>query len=337
MMARQADGAFRKALLTVAAALGASSWTNTAQAYDMWLRIVVGPKHDCVHEQVLLAAQACTDKGICERADRACDDPNWGGLRDGVRWNDDPLRLTSYGSTYLRAGAYFTHGSRVSVKYPARIGVSWNTHYRSHYGDMQFLHGMASSSSEAPEETQRRILLWAEFVYRAAIGDLALTTPLKDVSIPGIPALFEGKQWTIRELLTMRCIRRNYCPAPDIDIATDLRVRQTAMGSLLHVVQDSFSASHTERAGAAGPSENRVGCFGSIRKFFHYPSQDPNIHARSDQAQHWMSQAVSRDCMNPVTASARVLELGGYGTVKTPQPWSVARNYLLDSVFILEK
>ncbi len=111
----------------------------------MWVKIVVGPKHDCVHERILLAAQACVDKEVCEPATRACDDPDWGGLRDGVRWNDDPLRLLNDGRTYVYSGAYFTHGQRVSVKDPTKIGITWNTHYRSHYGDMQFLHAMAFS------------------------------------------------------------------------------------------------------------------------------------------------------------------------------------------------
>jgi hypothetical protein len=319
---------------TLALLLGTLCFASDSHAYEMWVRMIIGPRYDCVHERLTLASQACLNKRVCVPVSRACDVPEWGGIRDGVRWNDDPLRLLNYGSTYLRSGAYFTHGQRVSVKDPTRVGVRWNTHYRSHYGDMQFVHSMASFPQDSASQTQQRVLLWTEFMYRVAVADIDPASPLKDVPIAGIPAMFEGKSWTVRGLLTMRCTSRDDCIFED---RPDERVRLTALGSLLHTVQDSFSASHARRnLSIDGDDALRRVCFGPIHTFFYYPSQRPQVHETADQSQDWMSFPLARDCLNPVTASAEVLELAGVGATSAPQPWSVAHRYLRETVFALE-
>ena len=180
----------RRNLIHFSLLLFSLSFSTAVGAYEIFVRQIVGQKFDCIHESLTHAAVMCVDKEVCESENKNCDDPDWGGLRDGVRWNDDPLRLLNYGKTYAHSGAYFTHGKSVSVRDPARIDLRWNTHYRSHYGDMQFLHAMASSVDELPAVTQRKIIIWSEFMYRVGIGDIDLSLPLKNVPIEGIPAMF---------------------------------------------------------------------------------------------------------------------------------------------------
>ena len=41
---------------------------------------------------------------------------------------------------------------------------------RSHFGDLQFFHGMASSDAEAPATTKANMLNWARFLIKVAKG-----------------------------------------------------------------------------------------------------------------------------------------------------------------------
>src|SRR4029453_12559088 len=66
---------------------------------------------------------------------------------------------------------------------------------RGHFGDLQFLHGMAARVAEAPHDTLAKILLWSEVVYRLSIGEgLTGATTLAAApvtsSVPGPSATF---------------------------------------------------------------------------------------------------------------------------------------------------
>jgi len=45
--------------------------------------------------------------------------------------------------------------------------------YRVHFGDMQFLHSMGSWDGELARDTKSRVMIWAEFTYRFAKGEIA--------------------------------------------------------------------------------------------------------------------------------------------------------------------
>ena len=60
-------------------------------------------------------------------------------------------------------------------------GAVWNSRFdagtkgkfdtmtaRSHFGDLQFFHGMASSDAEAPSTTKANMLNWARFLVKVA-------------------------------------------------------------------------------------------------------------------------------------------------------------------------
>ncbi len=320
----------RRSMIGLAILLG-TCWPHLTVAYEMYVRAVVGPDFDCVHEGLLSAALACVKQAACPAIPRTCTPVSYSGYRDGVRWNDDPLRLLAHGKTYVHSAAYFHDGGRISKRHRDSISISYNTHYRSHYGDMQFLHSMSSSSQESTAETRRKIMVWTEFMYAVAVGDIPATAPLSEVPIGGIPELFQGKQWSVGDLLSMQCVSKRKC-YPLAHVME--KVRQIAVGSILHVVQDSFAAGHTQRARLDDAA--RQACFGRIQRFFLYPAQNAEEHASGDRAQAWMLQGTARDCLNATTASARILEMVGADGSEA-QPWPIAKEYLEGVVFTVSE
>jgi hypothetical protein len=62
--------------------------------------------------------------------------------------------------------------------------------HRSHFGDLQFMHAMATKDGEPAETTRRKILMWAEFSWRTAMREYGLATWLRDISIAGFSDYF---------------------------------------------------------------------------------------------------------------------------------------------------
>src|SRR5262249_52403304 len=103
----------------------------------------------------------------------------------GVLWNDDPAILLfhedenndwnyTYGVAWYARFTVAEHSSEVDYA---------NLTGRSHFFDLQFLHAMASVSGEAPQDTLAKIMLWAEVMYKVAIGVILLSTKLADVRV----------------------------------------------------------------------------------------------------------------------------------------------------------
>lgn len=89
-------------------------------------------------------------------------------LRQGVRWPDDPQRKLEGKRATVNFGAAFK-----AVSYCMNGGVhEAGLLCASHFGDLQFLHSMASTSSETTEVTRSKILDWARFSYDYAVGRL---------------------------------------------------------------------------------------------------------------------------------------------------------------------
>ena len=105
---------------------------------------------------------------------------------------------------------------------------------RSHLGDLQFVHSMASSDDEDPVETRSKILGWAEATWGVVRGNHKLGTWLKDINVPVVQQFFGSSEWRVPTVHVGDPSLRPY-------------VSDVAFGSLLHMVEDSFAASHVER------------------------------------------------------------------------------------------
>lgn len=243
---------------------------------------------DPVHEEISNRIYGC-DGAICS-GDGPVRAP--AAVLAGVRWNDDPpFRISSGEGRGTRckvtqtirfqtqpycwyqlfedaneraaAGDVFDQDSRSALL------------YRSHFGDLQFLHAMAASNGVAPHATRKAIIDWAEFNWRIMQGEFGLESELSDVEIGTIESRFGRTGWRVQDLYTLG--------SPGLRSS----IEEVAFGSILHTLQDSFAFGHVERASPAQSRTCSIGEFrvvapGLINEFHAYNLQDHALHAEAD-------------------------------------------------------
>lgn len=248
-----------------------------------------------VHEEVTNRIYGCDGGELCEGAEAANVPPS---VLAGVRWNDDPpFRLSKGQARGLRCvigdtvrfetqpvcwGSLFRDASKGAAK-GEMYGPGHAMLYRSHFGDLQFLHAMASRDGESASETKARLMDWLQFAWRTASREYTLDTRLKDVPIRTIQVAFGKTEWRVQDLYALgatNSLRR------EID--------NVAFGSLLHTLQDSFAAGHVDREESSGTQTCSVGGLsvtapGSIISFHAYNRQSHEAHARADSKNAFLS------------------------------------------------
>ena len=164
--------------------------------------------------------------------------------------------------------------------------------------------------------------MWAEFAYRTALGEIDRGIELRKTGIPGVEMIFKNKGWTAQQLFTRG----------DPTFRGEKDFRDLAFGSLLHMIQDSFSPSHTDRDEPSGARCAKVGGSlspGRIRSFHSYARQDKKKHGLED----------SHDALDRLllTQQPNVVEVGK--VVKSyydaRRPWTELKEYL-ECVFEVE-
>jgi hypothetical protein len=240
--------------------------------------------------------EALTQLGYdCDESIDACSDVNLdfanSGVIAGVRWNDDPPFQFGKGqgryrgcptpkekaitiSFALRTDCWYAHFKDVASlaeRNPDRFRTGTGTLLaRTHFGDLQFLHGMARVVGESPQETKAAIMMWAEFTWRVQTGSsdfIRGSTRTGSVPVEGFQVFFPtNERRTVAELFTVgRPWLRH-------------QLGDVAFGSLLHLVQDSFAGGHTKRQPAT-----TGGCSSTeIVEFHTYPGQEKTAHIRAD-------------------------------------------------------
>jgi hypothetical protein len=263
------------------------------------------PVHESLTQQSLKAA------GLIGIGDTYTSTEAWEYIR-GAIWNDDPEGLLFDDQDWLRRPTTTNYSSGIefgrnfqSGESEAAAGERMGPNEisllkRSHFGDMQFLHGMALDGEKAAK-TRANILNWAEFTYKVGTGEITGSTILKAVTVPGIRSLFPLLgNLRVDELF---CIKENLRGLGD--------VRKRALGSLLHMIQDTYSESHTERE-ALGTMKR-----GKIRSFHSYAEQDPEKHAEKDVLEGEGALegriAITPGASDAVNQGARVLKMAKAG------------------------
>lgn len=248
---------------------------------------------------------------------------------DAVRWPDDPTRqisATGLGKIAVNLGAERCK-KHVGPGKPFG-GLMCN----SHYGALQFLHAMRPVAGEAPSETRAKILGWTRAAFSIATGQgVDATTGYCAYFRSQSPALAEAfappgfpycddrteggksyKAWRVHTLFTLECrnpVASTKCSELTGDAAAAL-ARKRAAGALLHLIQDSFSQSHTARGGAfpAGPYSARVVCL-PVREYYDY-AQNSGVHPAADKAPTFdLAGCADGPVADPITASAQMLWL----------------------------
>ena len=268
-------------------------------------------------------------------------------FRQGVVWNDDPTVLLWKDSNDNTAQSFEAQWLALFgvAKMMTKLGYSYTNkdHLlgRSHFGDLQFLHSMATKNCEKSNATLEKIMLWAEFTYKVGTGRISRETKLRNVIIKGFTELF---------------INSKYYDQP-IDILFNRdNVREMALGSLLHMIQDSYFDGHTSRI----INNKTYFSKGSIQEFHAYPDQNGS-HKKDDA---WPNGLIDnndknnilithnnptqlltvRDAYNPISTGAKILEMADpkydnypiLNSSKTGKEWKEVKNYLLEHVFHLD-
>jgi hypothetical protein len=253
----------------------------------------------------------------------------------GVFWNDDPEDLLCPDCSVLQLKQF---DKRWGIAFATRFqsakgrahgasgvpfGIGDGLLERSHFGDLQFIHGMATRDGEPARETQAKILAWAQFTYRVATGDIPHATPLGRVPIPVVSALFAGDPALASKTVAQIFKGARY-------------VKRAAIGSLLHMIQDSYAPGHAEREVADVVASDGKQRFmrGRIRRFHSYVNQDPALHAEDDRWPAALDPANASMPGNPISVGATILRFL-YANDGVGAPWSTVENYLRDDVFAI--
>lgn len=250
-----------------------------------------------VHEYITRAARKAYTAN-CSANELCIDDSSVRTIQDslirGVWWNDDPNQNLYKGRQAVWLG-YMKDAKRRANSSKFRINDSYKMQYRSHYGDMQFLHSMASEDNETIENTREKILAWAEFSYKVSTGEIGRESFFSDIEEMAIHRYFERHSkngWKIKWLLQPRYFLRD----------TENDFQKHALGTLLHMVQDSYSMGHTSRTFT--PSDNCP--FGKVEEFFNYAEQDPNQHIVFDTYKNYVGTSFPQG-LGPVEISTQLI------------------------------
>jgi hypothetical protein len=248
---------------------------------------------------------------------------------EGVRWNDNPTfrhGSKSFFCTAVRTPPYIDFATGTScwltlfydAEKKARQGVQFSGNvppdkltaliYRVHYGDLQFFHSMGSWDGEPATDTRDHILAWAQYTYNVASDNtLSLDKPITVIQ-PTLSAQFKSNGFSTRQLFS-----------PTNSGISDEALRDKVFGSLLHMIEDSFSTSHVDRDNSVTPTAcNALGFTsppGVIHQFYSYNRQDSSAHGGRDEAAAVHDQAGTGNY--PVETGQKLIALRAAN-----KPWS---------------
>lgn len=188
-----------------------------------------------IHESIAIAALIRSKVAFPPTsAYRDLSNEEWEYFR-GIVWNDDP-------SCYL-------FNDKKDDNHEFSTGAMWLWDYefggancmiqRSHFGNLQFLHGMGTEEGEKPEVTREKLVGWMEVMYKLACGNQDVSED--DELGVRLPRHFDehtnpSGDKTMRDLLL--------ASAPSYEKSN---IQMRALGSCLHSIQDSYAIGHTQR------------------------------------------------------------------------------------------
>jgi len=208
----------------------------------------------------------------------------------GVRWNDAPpvLRLGPLaGACDLGCWASMLRVDSIALEVLSKREQSIPT-LRSHFGDMQFLHAMAARAGERPAETREKSLRWLEFAYRVARGEIGPEVNVFSLKDAGSAMDAPTREWVSS---LFRAPEKRLWRVQDVFLPGAGSLRLVAFGSFLHLVEDSYSASHVRRR-ALRFQPNGCATYDAgdeILEFRTYVGQDTEKHALCDDAPDWLA------------------------------------------------
>ncbi|GKU08054.1 unnamed protein product, partial [Fusarium langsethiae] len=253
-----------------------------------------GSIHEPIHESLTLSALISSNSGVSpDTTVKNASNHDWEYIR-GAIWNDDPdcqlfddsenqNHSYSLGAAWYKA---YRQGETDWNPNAMEMNRLRNPIGRSHYGDLQFLHCMASVRGESPEDTKAKIMVWMEVMYKLVTGEDG-TNPDTVVSTTKLakfcPPMSLPPSW----------LSLSYYLAKNSNFQ-GLDIRRRALGSMFHVIQDSYAIGHTKRElinkedkVSEDPLRFKQGVadrWGPIINFHTYFGQDGDSHSHYDHS-----------------------------------------------------
>ena len=267
---------------------------------------------DPVHETLTL--KALIDGGIVRKG-ASRKDPAAGQFIRGVLWNDDPCAQLFSENLFNPLEPSFGIAWYLDFR-DAQHAENQKTFFRdlkcpllgrSHYGDLQFLHGMADQNGVKASETAERVLAWVSVAHRIANGEIDARQPL-------------SRDATAKALLTS-IADQSAMDLMRASTATETRAR--ALGSLLHTLQDSYAHGHVARA-----------TDGAITQFYCYADQKAAKHAHDDSWRDGNSD-LERTLNIPGSRDALFVSTEIVKLYKAKVKWAGVEQYLKSSPLLV--
>ena len=266
----------------------------------------------------------------------------------GTWWNDDPLMI-SWGE-----GWGFLTGSlgaiAASKKDQARYdGGTSNCQVQaadhlgraSHRGRLQYLHYMTDMDMNVtkPQDrvaaTTEKALLWLKFAYEVAIGEVKPDDAIPSEYVTALALPSVAKNHCMNSARVWTLFTRIGWSYPDRERITP----DIALGSMFHVLQDSFSPAHTCRVKRTVDGGGTVAL---IYDVYNYTQQKSDDHTEKDDYPVWLVNLLrhasraqptqverQHEYLNdPVMVGAWLLD-----AVSRKTPWNEVQVHLLATIF----
>ncbi|HFT6994833.1 hypothetical protein [Stenotrophomonas maltophilia] len=280
------------------------------------LQMILDSGYEPVHERIMLMSYGCPGQPSCAAHSER------GHVSMGLQWNDNPPDVPSLGACqgkvvmlpHRSGNCWLAHMLEAKRNPDAGYGEASLMAQRSHYGDMQFLHAMASAPGEAASTTLEHMMAWAEYSYRLSLRggleQLDVEAPVRQFA--GLAPWFqaEKRHWTGADLFMF---------GHEYD---EPLIRDMAFGSLLHLLQDSYSQSHVQRDYTADGLP--------IERLLTYRGQSSHCHAKADRKGPEGKKPLATNLRAAIEMGRELIALR-----ERTAPWTEAEGLLRGSAFRL--
>lgn len=263
----------------------------------------------------------------------------------GTWWNDDPL-MYGWGQGLDFIGGLDSVKRQFDPKtklYACAVAKCWiraedHLGWNSHYGKLQHLHFMSNLPESVGEsvridETTRLALEWIKFAYSVATGERKANSQLTKLDEVQLHLPSIALNYDLQDAANAK-VRTLFARPQTGDAALrDMRTPDVALGTIFHIVQDSFSPSHTCR------KEQRVNgeYFAVLAKVYNFNEQIINPdgehnHSVNDGFPGWLltyakgGQHVYGN--DPITVGKWLIE-----AVDKKMEWGDVEEYLRSTIF----
>ncbi|MFD0913867.1 hypothetical protein [Methylophilus luteus] len=265
----------------------------------------------------------------------------------GVWWNDDPLMTMLYqGKDFLSGVNKFKNILEPGqARYPtSQLGVFIDAKdhlgHESHFGTLQHLHFMSDikdskiTANERIKFTTDKALNWIRFAYDVATKVHHPDDPLTDkmdigfsLKSIGLNVGADPKNLKVKSLFTPTSMD----PDQRLKITHDV-----ALGSMFHVIEDSWSSSHTCRVERSLGSKK----IAVLKDVYNYDIQSKDkknggepMHNLQDRYPTWLVNNVAQKNYQPYENGPVEVSAWLLSAVDQRLPWNDVETHLRNTIF----